>query len=390
VRIGVDAMCWANARGYGRFAREVVRAMSALAPDDEFLCFGDRRALEAFPNAAPNVRLVELELSASPTLAAAANGRRSARDMLRQMRAVWRAAPDVFFSPSVYTYFPLPPGMRAVVTVMDTIAERFPQLTLPTPRARRNWKLKVGLAIRQAKLILTLSEYSARSISARLGVPPDRIRVAVLAPASVYRPSDAAAIAAAAAHFGLAEGTRWFIYVGGFSPHKRVDTIIQAHAALAASDPAPAHLLLVGAIERDVFFEEVDRLRALVSAAGTERYVHWLDFVPDEQLRDLVSGAVAALLPSESEGFGLPAVEAAACATPVIATEESPLPSLLDGGGIFIRPGDVEGLAAAMRRLLSDEVLRRAMGARALERTSSLSWEASARAALDAIYEAAA
>jgi glycosyltransferase involved in cell wall biosynthesis len=95
------------------------------------------------------------------------------------------------------------------------------------------------------------------------------------------------------------------------------------------------------------------------------------------------------VLPSASEGFGLPAVEAARCGTPVIATTESPLPQLLDGGGLFVRPGDLPSLETAMDRLVADAGLQREMGQRALARASMLSWPRSARVALDALEEAA-
>ncbi|MBK8005443.1 MAG: glycosyltransferase [Gemmatimonadetes bacterium] len=140
--------------------------------------------------------------------------------MLRLTRAVWRSAPDVFFSPSVYTYFPLPPGQRAVVTVHDAIAERFPELTLPSPRARLFWRLKVGLALRQARLVLTVSDFAAGEIAEVLGIQKGRIRVTSEAPAAEYAPSeDKKAIAALAARVGVPAGARWFTYVGGFNPH---------------------------------------------------------------------------------------------------------------------------------------------------------------------------
>jgi glycosyltransferase involved in cell wall biosynthesis len=96
------------------------------------------------------------------------------------------------------------------------------------------------------------------------------------------------------------------------------------------------------------------------------------------------------ILPSESEGFGLPAVEAAACGIPVIATVESPLPQLLDGGGIFVAPGDEPALGSAMRRLATDEPHRLKLAAGALACARALSWSASARSALAALTEAAA
>jgi len=368
-----------------------MRAMTAMAPNDEFVCFGDERAFAAFPGAPPNVTPVTVALTQSPTVAAAADGNRSPSDMLRLTRAVWRARPDVFFSPSVYTYFPLPPGLPAVITIHDTIAERFPTLTLPNARARLFWRLKVSLALHQARIVLTVSDYSARSIAQVLRVTPAHIRVAVEAPASEYRRSNADDVSAAAARAGLPAGARWFTYVGGFNPHKRLDVLVRAHASIVQECATSAPILvLVGATQGDVFLGEAGRIRAMIESLGTAPYVRWPGFVPDDELRHLHSGAVAALLVSECEGFGLPAVEAAACGAPVIATTESPLPELLPGGGIFVRPGDVGAVTDAMRRLLSDPSLRDSLGARARERASALTWPACARATLDAITEAAA
>ena len=392
MRIGIDAACWANGRGYGRFSRELVRAMVKLAPEAEFVFFLDERADAGFDLEAPNVTRVLVAQSASPTQAAASDGYRAPGDMLRFTRAVWRERVDVFFSPSVYTYFPLPPGLAALVAVHDAIADRYPELTLPSGRARLFWRLKVGLAVRQARLILTVSDFAARELVEVLRLAPHRIRVAVEAPAAAYRPSEALEeIAGAAGRVGLPAGARWFTYVGGFNPHKRVESLVRAHARLVAEHRSdPPYLVLVGVTSGDVFHSELARIRAAIEEEGTAEYVLWAGFVPDEELRHLHSGALALLLPSVCEGFGLPAVEAAACGTPVIATTSSPLPELLAGGGIFISPEDDDALFQALRRMTDDEPGRRSMGERALERTTHLSWERSARAALGALAEVAA
>lgn len=392
MRIGVDAACWANGRGYGRFTREIVPRMVALAPEHEWLLFADERAAERLDIEGNNVRIERVEQSASPTDAASAAGYRSPADMLRLTRAVWAERPDVFFSPTVYTYFPLPPRQRAVVGIHDAIAERFPEWTMASPRARLFWRAKVRLALMQARLVMTVSEFSARELSSVLGVGRTRIRVVAEAPAEAYQPTeDRAQIEEAVASFGLGPDDRWFVYVGGFNPHKRVDLLVRAHAEVvrAAPDRAP-HLLLVGDPGADVFLQSVSAIKSAIEACGTESLVHWTGFVPDERLRHLHSGAIALVLPSLAEGFGLPAVEAAACGAPVVATTASPLPELLEGAGLFVPPGDADALATAMRRLAEDAELHARCAETAFIRARALTWDAGARAALDTLYEAAA
>src|SRR5262249_4444074 len=172
---------------------------------------------------------------------------RSLRDMLRLTWAVARERLDVFFSPSVYTYFPLPLGLRSVITVHDAIAERFPNLTLPGWRARAFWHMKVSLALMQARLGVTVSDFASAEIARVLRVKAERIRVAVEAPAVAYKlPVEPRDVARAAAQHGLRSGTRWFVYVGGFNPHKNVDLLVQAHATLARDKGSdPPHLILL-------------------------------------------------------------------------------------------------------------------------------------------------
>ena len=389
MKIVVDAACLANERGYGRFARELLQAMIAQSPQDEFVLLVDRRA--AGRAALPGARMVIVEQGVSPTIAAASDGSRSPLDMLRFSRAVWRERADVFFSPSVYTYFPLPLGLPAVVTIHDAIAERFPELTLPSWKDRTFWRLKTRLALWQSPIILTVSDFASREIQDVHGVPAARIRVAVEAPASAYLPSESTAdVERAARAAGIPSGAPWFVYVGGFNPHKHLDVIVRAHAAVAAGRAIPPHLVLVGTIDSDVFHGTRATVLAEIERAGTGSLVHWPGFVPDGELRHLLTGAVALLMPSENEGFGLPAVEAAACGTPVIATTASPLPELLAGGGFFVAPRDGDALERGMRTLLDEPETRRAMGVRARAQASRLSWDIAAASALGALREAVA
>ncbi|MEP6506861.1 MAG: glycosyltransferase family 1 protein [Gemmatimonadales bacterium] len=391
MRIGVDATCWANQRGYGRYARHIVGAMVEASPLDEFVCFLDELSAANFSLDQPNVRRVIVKTSAGAAAAASADGSRSLSDMFAMTRAVWRNRVDVFYSPSVYTYFPLPPGLPAIVTIHDAIADRFPELTLPSPRARFFWRAKNWLAHWQARSILTVSDYAAGEVSRQHGVTLSKIDVTLEGPAPAFRPIDQSKTNEVAARHGIPIGATWFIYVGGFNPHKHVVSIVAAHGelskTLAGGGP---RLLLVGNASSDVFHSEVNVIRAMIEKCGTESTVDWLGYVEDGELAALLSGAIALVLASESEGFGLPAIEAAACATPVIATTESPLPDLLRGGGLFVPPGDSTAIVAAMKLLLNDPQFRNKCGQTALEQAQKLSWEKSADICLAAIRKAAA
>jgi glycosyltransferase involved in cell wall biosynthesis len=394
VRVGIDATCWANQRGYGRFTREVVTAMVREAPDVRFVCFLDNKSAASFELRTDNVTTIVVPLSAAPSDAAAASGNRSVTDILRMTRAVSKESLDVFFSPSIYTYFPLLPPLsrRCVVTIHDAIAERFPALTLPSRRARLFWRIKAWAAVRQARRILTVSRYAAAEVSRAHHVPLEKISIATEAPAPAYHPRhEPALIRQAASAVGLPKGARWFTYVGGFNPHKNIPALVRAHASLVREreDAAP-YLLLIGTLDADVFYNDQSAIRAAIDAAGTAAMVVWAGYLDDDRVALLHSGAIALVLPSASEGFGLPAVEAAACDTPVIATTESPLPELLEGGGLFVPPGDELALAAAMKRLADDADLRSRLGREGGRRARLLSWNDAAAACLLALREVAA
>jgi glycosyltransferase involved in cell wall biosynthesis len=388
MRIGIDATSWANTRGYGRFTRELVEAMVAEGRGHEFVCFLDELSAAGFGLKAPNLTTVVVDQGTPLTLATASSSRRTVRDMLRFTSAVRRAGLDAFLSPSVYGYFPLPPGLPAVVTVHDTLAQRFPKLALPTWQDRWSWRAKVRLALMQARLFLTVSDYAAREVSAHLGVPADRLRVTLEGVSRVFRPSRSEAeVQAAADRARIPVGASWFTYVGGFGSYKNVDTIVRAHAEVVKRRPDRRIMLVLVGHHDNGSHTDVSGIREVAKRCGTEHLLRWVGFLPDTEVRHLHCGALALILPSASEGFGLPAVEAARCGTPVIATTESPLPELLKGGGLFVPPGDLAALTAAIDTMVSDDDARRAMGRQALERASALSWTHAARVALDALEE---
>ncbi len=388
MRIGVDTTCWSNRRGYGRFARALLTATLAADRASEYVFFTDLPADEFSMPAGVEIVRVSADV---PTLqAAAANGRRSLGDMWALSRAISARKLDLFFFPSVYSYVPLSSSTPELVTIHDVIPELFPELVFPTRRSKFFWRTKVNIALMRARRVITISEYSRRKISEVLGVRPDRLRVVNEAGDPVFRRVPGIDTGPLHQRLGVAPGTPLLAYVGGFSPHKNLVALVGWFRTACERAGLPdARLVLVGDYETDPFFSCYPEVQRQVTKHGLQGRVIFSGYMKDDDLLALFHATRALLLPSFCEGFGLPAVEAAACGTPVVVTTESPLPALLGDAAIALSPRDDAGWVGALTRVLSDESLRRKMSAAGLAATAELSWENSARQLLDVFHEVA-
>jgi len=387
MRIGLDGGCWLNRRGYGRYARSLLSALARREDGNHYVLFVDSETADA-PDLPSRFARVVVPACHSPSKAASAFGRRDLRDLLRMGRTVAGYQLDVFFFPSVYTFFPLLRPVRAVVGIHDVIAEHHPKTVFGRRRSRLFWRLKLWLALRQAHLVLTVSDHARNGILEQFRLAPKNVRVIHEAPDPIFRPlpypRDPAALLPACS---LPRGCRYLLYVGGLSPHKNLHLLIEAYRRLVAeAEFNDLRLLLVGDYAGDVFYSAYGDLRAAVARHGLEGRVCFTGFVPDEVLVDLYNRAEVLVLPSLEEGFGLPALEAAACGTPVITSEVGPMEALLGPAALTFPPRDVEALTNSLRMLLKDPARRTAMGEEGRRRASTFTWEQSA-AQLHAMFQ---
>jgi alpha-1,3-rhamnosyl/mannosyltransferase len=372
-------------RGYGRFTRALLNAALALDNRNSYILFKDSAEL---PWRLPRgVEVVSISTARPAVEAASADGRRSLSDLWAMSRAVAANHVDLFFFPSVYTYFPILSGVPKLVTVHDATAELFPELVFNSRRTKFLWAAKRVVACWQAELILTVSDYARRCLIDKLRIPGSRIRVVGEAADPTFR-----LIARPRRElldcYGLKTSDPFVIYVGGFSPHKNLMMLLEVFRQMAG-DPRFRHLrlVLVGDYSGDSFLSCYRQIRQAVADAGLEGRVVFTGRMADEDLVHLLNLARVLALPSFSEGFGLPAVEAAACGTAVVATTASPLPKLLGDGGLYVDPANQKELLGALTRALTDEELRRSMRAAALKASASLTWENSARQLLTIFEE---
>jgi glycosyltransferase involved in cell wall biosynthesis len=376
MRIGIDGGCLANRRGFGRFAREVLAALARIDTGHEFVVFVDRPSLGSAP-VPEGFATVAVEVKRAPSRAASAEGRRSVGDMLAFSRTIARSGCDLVYFPASYSFVPVWGVKRVVVTLHDTLAIAHPELVFPGGKGRLAWKAKEHAAVAWADRIVTISEASRRDLIAWFRLPDDRVRNVSCAPDVVFQPMPGPEGPDVLRRYGVDPDRRYWLYVGGLSPHKNIARLIEAFARLGPEE----RLVIVGDFG-DVFHTHIPELRALVERLGLVDRVRFTGFVLDGDLAYLLTRSYALVMPSLMEGFGLPAIEAMACGTPVVASTYGALPEVVGEAGVLVDPIDVDAIAAGMRSLLDDPARRDRLAALSLERSTLFTWEAVARSLL--------
>ncbi len=389
MRIGIDATCWSNRRGFGRFTRELLRAVAALKTGDDFILFCDRQSAQhaEFP---AGWRVVTAETKVAPTQAAAADGRRSISDMWAMRRVVQREPLDLMFFPAVYSYFPIGGRVPCLVTFHDVIAETLPHLIFESRRSRFFWSLKSKLAVRRANAIVTVSLASKHGLMRRFKLRDQNVRTVSEAPSGAFVPVDVddQEHRAALNRCGLTHESRFLLSVGGISPHKNLDRLIDAFSEVAAMpDQNELQLVMVGDYKGDVFRTCYEELRSRAQAKGTDDRVRFAGYVSDDDLAHLYAATQAFVFPSYLEGFGLPAVEAMACGAPVIASTGGSLPEVLDGAGELFDPHDTSAIVDRIQLVLRDPTYRSELKRRSLDRARAFSWQRSATQLVELFHE---
>jgi alpha-1,3-rhamnosyl/mannosyltransferase len=331
MRIGIDARKIGDF-GIGTYIRNLLRELVALG--DEYVAFA--------PADAVLPRGVEHVVVDAPHY--------SIRELVAVGRAADRARLDLFHAPHYVVPFT---NVPLVVTVHDLI-----HLRHPNPLARLYARRMIGRAVRKARRVLTVSETVKREIEEVFGA-----RNVVVAPNGVDHLSFG--VRRQSRRFesgGYAAALRndnYFLFVGNDKPHKNVDLVVEAAKRIGMP------LVLVG--------------------APFERF-GGRGFVSDAELAALYRGAIALVMPSREEGFGLPALEAMRCGTAVITSTAPALVEVTGDAALHVAPS-VDALAEAMSRMANDGALRASMIARGEARARDFTWNRCARIVRDAYFE---
>jgi glycosyltransferase involved in cell wall biosynthesis len=380
VRIGINAFyLGAVTTGSGQYINHLIRQLARLESESEYVLIDSKKAGRKIQDTGVlHLASCFLFPVSTPFDSISENLAKLWFEQVSFPRACRRQGVEIAHVP--YFASPLFPTTPTVVTVHDLIP-----MLLPVYRGSiwvRLYTLLVAIAAKRADVVLTDSEASKWDIVHLLDIPSERVHVIYLAADDIYQPIlDDQRLTAIRQKYGLPES--YLLYLGGFDQRKNVPALLKAFAQLA-KDPR-AFLVVAGRLPEKGggFFPDP---RPIVQELGIEERVVFTGWVPEEDKPALYSGARALVFPSLYEGFGLPPLEALACGTPVIASNQGSLPEIVGDGGLLLEPDDMEGLAGAMEKLLNDDTLWGDLREKGLAHAARFSWEKTARETL-AVYQ---
>ncbi|HEY2324238.1 MAG TPA: glycosyltransferase family 1 protein [Thermoanaerobaculia bacterium] len=313
--------------GIGTYIRGLLRGLQELGGHDEYIVLAPESARELIP--------FEHVVSEAPKY--------SLREIVAIGAAVRRLRADVFHAP----HYVIPvTSTPTVVTIHDLI-----HLHLSNPVKRAYAWTMLRRAAKQT--VVTVTGAMKQEIESTLGA-----REVIVTPNGVdprFTPD------------GRRSPGEYFLFVGNDKPHKNVATLVAAYERAKPS----AGLVLAGA--------EFSRFRSRVTLPG---------FVDDDELAALYRGALALVIPSIEEGFGLPAVEAMACGTAVITSNAPALVEITGDAALHVDARDAGAIADAMIRIANDGTLRADLASRGIARARQFTWRTCAERTREA-YERA-
>ena len=382
MRIGFDVRLLGTGRlGISRSIIGLTHGLSRLNSSEEFVCFTSGREENSLPggNRFSRVRVV----SPLPVLLST---------LLGFARHVNRQKLDLFHSP--YPLLPWKINCKSIVTLPDLQVILIPRLrgqagwysSLRPPPLQKCldlfYRMTYCHSLHRAERIICISNDARHQL---LGVWPElsnKARVIYLGVDEIFRSAqDQNQLDAVRQKYHLPG--RYIFYTGTTIPHKNLPRLLAAVSLLSRQGPEFKDLRLVLAGYEHPRYPS---LKDMIRLAGAEDITRVLGLVPHDDLPFLYQLADMVVLVSFFEGFGLPALEAMACGTPVVASNNSSLPEIVGKGGLFVDPKNIEDIARAISQLWRDESLRKNLSQKSIQHARKFSWKRTAEETL-AVYK---
>jgi glycosyltransferase involved in cell wall biosynthesis len=267
-----------------------------------------------------------------------------------------------------------------VTTIHDLAFEHHPETF--TRRGRMQLKLTVRNTTRRAAHILTVSEFSRQDIIKTYRVAPEKITVTHNGCDEIFNPNFASPDEALTIKNEFGISREYLLALGSLQPRKNLIRLLRAYTTLRKNHPDFQHQLVI--VGRQLWL--TSEIMQQVQHHEFADDIIVTGYAEDKDLPALYRSATALVYPSLFEGFGLPPLEAMACGTPVITSNNSSLPEVVGDAGILINALDENSIGQAILKVCSDQTLRNRLRNAGIQRAKIFSWREAARKTL-AVYQ---
>ena len=368
MRIGLDGYPLTEPRtGVGHYTFELARALARAHPADQFELISPKPFNDYVFAREPIANLSFIK------------GKSSA------IRGHWwsvglplyakRAGLDLFHG----TNFELPlwNRRRTVLTIHDLSALKYPELH--RPRLARRARVRLPLAAKLARAIITPTEAVKREVCLRFRLKAEKVTAIHEAPRKVFQPLPLHQTLEIREHLGIEND--FLLFVGTLEPRKNLLTLLKAFEQILRHTSWRPQLVVAGG---EGWL--MDETFSFLQESGISEHLRLAGYLDDKELRALYSSCKAFIYPSLYEGFGLPPLEAMKCGAPVIVGNRTSLPEVVGDAALTVDPYDVGAIANAIKRVIDDPLLRQELSSKGQKRAGEFDWRETARRTL-AVYE---
>ncbi|MDP2631670.1 MAG: glycosyltransferase family 1 protein [Candidatus Uhrbacteria bacterium] len=282
-----------------------------------------------------------------------------------------RRTPNLFFTPA--HEIPAFHGRTQIVsTVHDVAFRKVPGVYTSKIRKRQEWA--VGRAIKESSHIITVSETTKADLLELYNVQGNTISATPLAVRRQDFTVQENTLQATLQRYGVSKG-KYFVTIGRIEDKKNISTLVKAFEEYKRSvGVGDSFKLFLGG----TYGRGGEDLKKMIDSSPARSFILTPGYVPEEDLAPLVAGSAAYVFPSWYEGFGIPALEAFAAGTVLIASDIPALHEVAGNAAVFADPKSVSQWADKMIRISSEEISREEKIAQGSERLEMFSWATTA------------
>jgi len=286
---------------------------------------------------------------------------------------------DIYFNPR-YVLPIFKGNIKMVVTMHDMIAIMFPEIWPGISGFRiRNY---IKYSSQRADIIVTISNWAKKDIVRILNVPKNKVKVTYNGiNKKLFKPiPDLSLQSLVKRKYGIRK--KFILSVGPLGARKNHDRLIDAYSILPKCIREDYQLILTG--EKKGTY---DNLLEKASKICPVDDIVFTGFIPEEEMPTMISAASLFVFPSLYEGFGIPLLEAMACGTPILASNVSSIPEVVESAALLFDPYNVNEMANAIDKAINDKDLRQKLVRKGFKQIKKYSWENTAKEILGVFEE---